>query len=287
MRRLRGDELGLRGRVRRGVGGLCAARGGPGAGRDRGHRAGGPQHRGRDRARGARGGPPRRRGDGRAARGPPDRPGAGGAVPPGPRRRRRRARRRVVRGRAAARDAGRPADVPGHAVRLSRPAPRGRASGSRGWTPIRWRRSARSRRSRTRRRSWRRRGVAWNAGMFLWRRGSIRAALERFAPDVAEAVAHGVASGDIGVRVRPDQPPLHRLRGDGARGGRGRGRDGRDGRRLDGRRDVVGPARRAGRGRDRRRRGRGRDGRRDARRRRRGRPRRPRACPRAWRGTLR
>jgi mannose-1-phosphate guanylyltransferase len=40
-------------------------------------------------------------------------------------------------------------------------------------------------------------GVAWNAGMFLWRRGSIRAALERFAPDVAEAVARGVASGDM------------------------------------------------------------------------------------------
>ncbi|HEY3336153.1 MAG TPA: sugar phosphate nucleotidyltransferase [Candidatus Limnocylindrales bacterium] len=40
-------------------------------------------------------------------------------------------------------------------------------------------------------------GVAWNAGMFLWQRGSIRAALERFAPDVAEAVARGVASGDM------------------------------------------------------------------------------------------
>lgn len=40
-------------------------------------------------------------------------------------------------------------------------------------------------------------GVAWNAGMFLWRRGSIRAALERFAPDVAAAVADGVASGDM------------------------------------------------------------------------------------------
>ncbi len=40
-------------------------------------------------------------------------------------------------------------------------------------------------------------GVAWNAGMFLWRRGSIRAALERFAPDVVEAVARGVSSGDM------------------------------------------------------------------------------------------
>ena len=30
--------------------------------------------------------------------------------------------------------------------------------------------------------------------MFLWRRRAIRAALERFAPDVVEAVARGVAS---------------------------------------------------------------------------------------------
>ena len=40
-------------------------------------------------------------------------------------------------------------------------------------------------------------GVAWNAGMFLWRRGSIGAALERFAPDVVEAVSRGLASGDM------------------------------------------------------------------------------------------
>jgi mannose-1-phosphate guanylyltransferase len=40
-------------------------------------------------------------------------------------------------------------------------------------------------------------GIAWNAGMFLWRRGAIRAALARHAPDVAEAVAAGLAGGDL------------------------------------------------------------------------------------------
>jgi mannose-1-phosphate guanylyltransferase len=40
-------------------------------------------------------------------------------------------------------------------------------------------------------------GVAWNAGMFLWRRRAIRAALERHAPDVARGVAEGLASGDL------------------------------------------------------------------------------------------
>ena len=40
-------------------------------------------------------------------------------------------------------------------------------------------------------------GVAWNAGMFLWRRRAIRAALETHAPDVLDAVARGVAEGDL------------------------------------------------------------------------------------------
>lgn len=42
----------------------------------------------------------------------------------------------------------------------------------------------------------RRPGVAWNAGIFLWRRGAIRAALEAFAPDVLGAIhaAHGSAT---------------------------------------------------------------------------------------------
>jgi len=40
-------------------------------------------------------------------------------------------------------------------------------------------------------------GVAWNAGMFLWRRRAIRAALERFAPDIIEAVASGLAQNDL------------------------------------------------------------------------------------------
>lgn len=40
-------------------------------------------------------------------------------------------------------------------------------------------------------------GVAWNAGMFLWRRRAIRSALERHAPDVLAGVADGLASGDL------------------------------------------------------------------------------------------
>ena len=40
-------------------------------------------------------------------------------------------------------------------------------------------------------------GVAWNAGMFLWRRRAIRAALERHAPDIIDGVAAGLASGDL------------------------------------------------------------------------------------------
>jgi mannose-1-phosphate guanylyltransferase len=40
-------------------------------------------------------------------------------------------------------------------------------------------------------------GVAWNAGMFLWRRRAILAALARHAPEVLEGVAAGLASGDL------------------------------------------------------------------------------------------
>lgn len=39
-------------------------------------------------------------------------------------------------------------------------------------------------------------GVAWNAGMFLWRRRAILEALGRFAPDVAAGVRSGLA-GDL------------------------------------------------------------------------------------------
>lgn len=39
--------------------------------------------------------------------------------------------------------------------------------------------------------------VAWNAGIFVWRRRAIRAALERYAPDVVATVAAGVAGGDL------------------------------------------------------------------------------------------
>jgi mannose-1-phosphate guanylyltransferase len=40
-------------------------------------------------------------------------------------------------------------------------------------------------------------GVAWNAGMFLWRRRAIRAALARHAPEVLEGVAAGLAADEL------------------------------------------------------------------------------------------
>jgi mannose-1-phosphate guanylyltransferase len=40
-------------------------------------------------------------------------------------------------------------------------------------------------------------GVAWNAGMFLWRRRAIRAAFEVFAPEVFVPIAAGSASGRL------------------------------------------------------------------------------------------
>jgi len=48
----------------------------------------------------------------------------------------------------------------------------------------------------------RRPGVAWNAGIFLWRRGAIRAALEQFAPDVLGAIAAGHASATLEAAYR-------------------------------------------------------------------------------------
>lgn len=40
-------------------------------------------------------------------------------------------------------------------------------------------------------------GVAWNAGMFLWRRRAIRAALAAFAPDILDALQTAHAAGTI------------------------------------------------------------------------------------------
>ncbi|MFI5199220.1 MAG: mannose-1-phosphate guanylyltransferase [Candidatus Limnocylindrales bacterium] len=40
-------------------------------------------------------------------------------------------------------------------------------------------------------------GVAWNAGMFMWRRRAIRAALEAFAPAVFEGVALAFGAGTL------------------------------------------------------------------------------------------
>lgn len=40
-------------------------------------------------------------------------------------------------------------------------------------------------------------GVAWNAGMFLWRRRAIRGALAAFAPQVLEPIETGHATGVV------------------------------------------------------------------------------------------
>jgi mannose-1-phosphate guanylyltransferase len=40
-------------------------------------------------------------------------------------------------------------------------------------------------------------GTAWNAGMFLWRRRAIRAALAKHAPEVVSGLAAGLAAGDL------------------------------------------------------------------------------------------
>ncbi len=45
-------------------------------------------------------------------------------------------------------------------------------------------------------------GVAWNAGMFMWRRRAIRAALEQFAPDVVQRISEGFASGSLDEAYR-------------------------------------------------------------------------------------
>ncbi len=42
-------------------------------------------------------------------------------------------------------------------------------------------------------------GVAWNAGMFLWERRAILAALRDYAPDILAAIEGGLASGRAGL----------------------------------------------------------------------------------------
>ena len=63
-------------------------------------------------------------------------------------------------------------------------------------------------------------GVAWNAGMFLWRRRAIRAALEKYT-SLAMMLGQGLRVGDRAQGgLRPDPAALDRLRGDGGRGPR-------------------------------------------------------------------
>jgi mannose-1-phosphate guanylyltransferase len=49
-------------------------------------------------------------------------------------------------------------------------------------------------------------GIAWNAGMFLWRRRAVHAALHDYAPDILADIESGVGAGDLTAayeRVRP------------------------------------------------------------------------------------
>ena len=90
-------------------------------------------------------------------------------------------------------------------------------------------------------------GVAWNAGMFLWRRRAIRAALER--PRAGDRGRRGGWPRLGRPRGGLPAPALafDRLRRDGAGGCGRRGRHGRAGRRLERHRDVARAARGPGR----------------------------------------
>ena len=92
--------------------------------------------------------------------------------------------------------------------------------------------------------------VAWNAGIFLWRRDALHAAFEAGSPDILADVETGVAGGAGGARggVRARPGHVHRLRR--ARAGR-RGRARRDAarrRRVERPRQLERVARRPGGG---------------------------------------
>ena len=193
-----------------------AARPRPAARHQRRGGAGGAEHRRRHRPRHARHRPARRRGHGRPAG--------------RPRHRRGRAFRSVL---AAAADR---AGAAAHSASRRRSSPSAsRSTGRRPSTAT----SAPTRSPATARRAPRlpaaapsRRsptspgppscstepGVAWNAGMFLWRRGAIRDALEKYAPDVLGGVADALAPEprrlEPALRRRPRD--LDRPRGHGA-----------------------------------------------------------------------
>ena len=87
-------------------------------------------------------------------------------------------------------------------------------------------------------------GVAWNAGMFLWQRGAIRAALEKYTP-LPMLIDHGRrVRARARQRLRPADADLDRPGGHGGRRRRPPRRDGRDGRRLERPRRLDGAARR-------------------------------------------
>ena len=84
-------------------------------------------------------------------------------------------------------------------------------------------------------------GVAWNAGIFLWRRRAIGQALTRYTGLLQSLGPMVGTPGQPAARLRGDPASgLDRLRGDGGRRPERPGRDGLDGRRLVGPGVVVG-----------------------------------------------
>ena len=92
-------------------------------------------------------------------------------------------------------------------------------------------------------------GIAWNAGMFAWRRGAIRAAIEKYTPLmtlIEPAIGSDLALAAAYDRMTPISIDHAVMEG---RRRRPPGRDGRDGRRLERSRQLDRPAgrpRRAG-----------------------------------------
>ena len=117
----------------------------------------------------------------------------------------------------AARHAGRRAHLPGDRLRIPG-ARRRRGARRRGLArPTRSTPSWKSRPSSGRSSCWRSTGVAWNAGIFIWRRRAIRAACERYTPLVTHARAGARQPTRLARAYEGLEALLDRLRGHGAR----------------------------------------------------------------------
>ena len=184
------------------------------------HRAGDPGHR-----------PPRRRGHGRPA-GRPD----GRARPTSsasPARGRRAPRDRRLRHRGPARDPRHPGRPAGDRVRLPHPRRRprrARSAACSAYPLVRFEEKPKPARAEELAKD---EGVAWNAGIFLWRRRAIGQALTRYT-GLLQSLGPmvGTPGQPASTPTRRSSARLDRLRGDGGRRPERPGRDGLDGRRL-------------------------------------------------------